>query len=107
MYDCIGVVNHLGGTTGGHYVAYAKNSYDRKWRQYDDSHVKVVSHDDVQSRNAYIMFYVRRDLQDTGVEKMYRCKHPSQKERGEFKSSLLRQPNIRVFWKNVLCPRLI
>lgn len=50
LYDCVGVVNHFGGTSGGHYVAYAKNQYDKKWRQFDDSHVKVISPNEVVSK---------------------------------------------------------
>ena len=84
VYDCVGVVNHFGGTSGGHYVAYAKNSYDNKWRQFDDSRVRVISRSEVVSRNAYIMFYVRRDLPETGVEEIYKCRKPTKKQAEEF-----------------------
>ena len=60
-YDLFGVVNHFGGTGGGHYTAYAQNPLNKEWYDFDDSHVsKVRSPDDIIRESAYILFYRRR-----------------------------------------------
>ena len=43
-----------------------------------------VKRSEVVSRNAYIMFYVRRDLPETGVEEIYKCRKPTKKQAEEF-----------------------
>ncbi|KAG8325935.1 ubiquitin carboxyl-terminal hydrolase [Homalodisca vitripennis] len=49
VYDLIGVCNHYGNLTGGHYTAYCRNFNDYKWYSYDDSVVSVISPETVQS----------------------------------------------------------
>jgi ubiquitin C-terminal hydrolase len=58
IYDLIGVCLHSGSLTGGHYIAYAKNSRD--WFRFNDSCVSQISANDVVSANAYILFYLKR-----------------------------------------------
>ena len=41
VYDLYGVCNHMGGTMGGHYTAYVKNSADI-WVHYNDSNVDQI-----------------------------------------------------------------
>ena len=60
---------------GGHYTAYARlplegesSASELPWRLFDDSHVTTVSRDaDVVTRNAYVLFYVRRDEPDVAA----------------------------------------
>lgn len=60
LYDCIGVINHYGSMSFGHYTAYAKN--DGQWYTFDDSTVTKISNpEDVVTEAAYVIFYKRRD----------------------------------------------
>jgi ubiquitin C-terminal hydrolase len=63
VYDLYGVVNHMGSSYGGHYIAYAKHPYNDTWYEYDDSHVTPIREEDVRSKSAYVLFYKRRDVQ--------------------------------------------
>jgi len=45
IYDCYAVSNHMGGTGGGHYTAYAKHPISGKWNSYNDSSVHEVGRD--------------------------------------------------------------
>ncbi|TPX34231.1 hypothetical protein SmJEL517_g03085 [Synchytrium microbalum] len=60
IYDLCGVSNHFGGMGGGHYTAYAKNSIDGQWYNFDDSSVSKANEDNVVSSAAYLLFYQRR-----------------------------------------------
>ncbi|KAJ3292022.1 CSN-associated deubiquitinating enzyme Ubp12 [Rhizoclosmatium sp. JEL0117] len=61
LYDLFGVSNHFGGMGGGHYTAYAKNSLDETWYNFDDSHVsKLADANSVVTPAAYMLFYQRR-----------------------------------------------
>jgi len=60
-YDLYAVSCHGGGLGGGHYWAYAKNLLDKNWYNLNDSSVGKMSVDRVKTRDAYLLFYVRRD----------------------------------------------
>ncbi|OQR77187.1 ubiquitin carboxyl-terminal hydrolase 4-like [Tropilaelaps mercedesae] len=60
-YDLIGVANHYGGMGGGHYTAYAKNKLTNTWHHFDDATVSSISESNIVSKNAYVLFYMRRD----------------------------------------------
>ncbi|KAF4092667.1 hypothetical protein AMELA_G00023770 [Ameiurus melas] len=61
LYDLYAVCNHHGGMHGGHYTAYCRNSVDGQWYGYDDSSVEPVPEGEVCTREAYILFYQRRN----------------------------------------------
>lgn len=61
LYDLIAVANHYGGLGGGHYTAYAKNRDTGNWHYFDDSHVSEATEDNVVSKNAYVLFYLRKE----------------------------------------------
>jgi len=61
IYDLEGVVNHFGGTGGGHYTAFAKNPEKNEWYEFDDSSVSRQSSNGIVSKAAYILFYRRRE----------------------------------------------
>ena len=61
LYDLIAVANHYGGLGGGHYTAYAKNRETSHWHYFDDSNVTASSEENVISKAAYVLFYLRRD----------------------------------------------
>ncbi|KAL9001471.1 MAG: hypothetical protein Q9169_000046 [Polycauliona sp. 2 TL-2023] len=61
IYDLFAVDNHYGGLGGGHYTAYARNSYDKVWYDYNDSAVsRCRNPQNVVSSAAYLLFYRRR-----------------------------------------------
>ncbi|XP_035694544.1 ubiquitin carboxyl-terminal hydrolase 31-like [Branchiostoma floridae] len=60
FYDLYAVCNHHGNMTGGHYTAFSKNPVDGRWYKFDDTKVLPVSDEDVQTSDAYILFYQSR-----------------------------------------------
>ena len=59
LYDLVAVSNHIGSIYGGHYTAFAR--HDGVWFEFNDSLVtKVYSTGDLISRNAYLLFYLKR-----------------------------------------------
>ena len=60
IYDIFAVCEHYGSRYGGHYTAICKN-YDGNWYSYDDSNCSEAEEKDVCSKNAYVLFYRRRD----------------------------------------------
>ena len=55
-YELYGVSNHIGGTGGGHYIAYIKN-HDNNWYKYNDNVVSTLQTNKVVSPLAYCLFY--------------------------------------------------
>ncbi|KAG7395866.1 Ubiquitin carboxyl-terminal hydrolase 32 [Phytophthora boehmeriae] len=70
-YNLYGVVNHQGALGGGHYTAYAKNFVDDQWYYYDDERVRVVEEQQVVSPSAYLLFYLRSDMQGVLVKDLF------------------------------------
>ncbi|PNS19567.1 hypothetical protein CAC42_7411 [Sphaceloma murrayae] len=60
IYDLFAVDNHYGGLGGGHYTAYAKNFFDGKWYDFNDSSVSGTSPTSAITPAAYLLFYRRR-----------------------------------------------
>lgn len=66
-YDLIGVVNHMGTTGGGHYIAYINSCVDPEdstvfdWNCYDDTYKYPLNRNAVKDNwDAYIFFYQLR-----------------------------------------------
>ncbi|KAE8901676.1 hypothetical protein PF007_g4601 [Phytophthora fragariae] len=70
-YSLYGVVNHQGALGGGHYTAYAKNFVDDQWYYYDDERVRVVEEQQVVSPSAYLLFYLRSDMDSVLVKDLF------------------------------------
>jgi hypothetical protein len=66
IYDLFGVSNHSGGMGFGHYTAYAKNHREGKWYKFNDSYVTEAEENEVITREAYLLFYERRE--DTNIK---------------------------------------
>ena len=64
IYDLYAVSNHMGGMGGGHYTAYALNSHNGKWYEFDDTRTQEVSAQDVVTPKAYVLFYCRRRVME-------------------------------------------
>ena len=76
LYDCVAVINHMGGMGGGHYTAYANHrvsqfgsvnapelagAAESSWRSFDDSYVDDIDAAKVVSKAAYVLVYQRRE----------------------------------------------
>ena len=60
IYDIFAVSEHYGNRGEGHYTAICKN-VDGNWYSYDDSTCSISSGENVITKNAYVLFYRRRD----------------------------------------------
>lgn len=60
MYDLVAVANHYGGLGGGHYTAYGRNKETNSWHYFDDSNVSLASEENVVSKAAYVLFYLKK-----------------------------------------------
>jgi ubiquitin carboxyl-terminal hydrolase 4/11/15 len=58
IYDLFAVSSHIGSISSGHYVAMCNNRGN--WYMYDDSNVYKLSHNQVVSESAYLLFYRKR-----------------------------------------------
>ena len=63
LYDLYGVVHHQGALSAGHYVASLKSDVDGQWRLFNDAQVYEIHSRDVVDSSAYLLFYIRRDVQ--------------------------------------------
>ncbi|CAG8478259.1 1171_t:CDS:2 [Dentiscutata heterogama] len=61
IYDLYAVSNHYGGLNGGHYTACVRNR--NEWHTFDDSRVSICDKQNVMTRAAYSLFYVRTSIQ--------------------------------------------
>ena len=66
IYDLVAVINHFGSMNFGHYTAFAKNSLNGQWYEYNDSTVSMVDADSVCSSAAYVLFYKKRGFPPNG-----------------------------------------
>ncbi len=81
MYDLYGVLNHMGGMTGGHYTAYCRCTpcasggiedtdywgLEHFWLNFDDDIIEEISPDKIVSESAYVFFYRRRKLTPSNI----------------------------------------
>lgn len=54
----------------GHYLAYCKNEIDGNWYEYDDSTVTKLDTAYVMTKEAYVLFYQKRN--DPSIEDIRR-----------------------------------
>ncbi|CAG2101490.1 unnamed protein product [Medioppia subpectinata] len=61
LYDLAAVIVHHGnGAASGHYTSYA--THEDSWHHFNDSSVTVCDEQTVSQSKAYILFYIRREL---------------------------------------------
>lgn len=68
VYDLFAVCNHFGRMGFGHYTSCVRHwnlngTLSDKWFRCDDETVTPCTEDDVRTKAAYILFYLRRDAQ--------------------------------------------
>lgn len=61
-YRLQSVINHTGTMQGGHYFTYCLDDDTGDWYKYDDIDVSKISTEHVVNKNAYLLFYTRKDL---------------------------------------------
>uniref|UniRef100_A0A7S2SMU4 ubiquitinyl hydrolase 1 n=1 Tax=Mucochytrium quahogii TaxID=96639 RepID=A0A7S2SMU4_9STRA len=78
LYDLYSVIEHSGSLAGGHYVSTVRNKGDGNWYMFDDKLVTRVDQSRVVSSNAYLLFYVRKDIKK--IDQLYPCDDISEEE---------------------------
>lgn len=63
LYDLYAVICHSGTFAGGHYITYVRCP-DDKWYVCDDALIMPVNEDAVKNCQAYMLFYVEKDIFD-------------------------------------------
>ena len=72
IYDLIGIMYHSGTLQYGHYYAVCYNIKHKKWFLYNDDRVTEVKESDIHIKDAYVLFYRRRGLENmVDLEKIY------------------------------------
>ena len=77
VYDCVAVVNHVGGLHGGHYTCAARLGWRaggmnlNPWQLFDDSRVSVLEAAQVCSPTAYILFFELRAAAPTPLAEIF------------------------------------
>ena len=64
-YELYAFINHFGKTYGGHYTACCRGNISNsntQWHHYDDSRVVRMNMEEVNKRNAYILFYRQKTM---------------------------------------------
>ena len=59
IYDLYGICNHHGGSLGGHYTAYIKNS-NNNWYEFNDTVVNRINEENVITSMSYCFFYRKK-----------------------------------------------
>ena len=58
VYNLYSVINHMGGTGGGHYTNYSKNSMNGQWYEFNDSNINLINNKDIiVDSAAYVLLY--------------------------------------------------
>ena len=71
QYDLMGVINHYGSLSFGHYVSMNKNPYDGQWYKYDDQLRIPIPESQIAKESAYILFYIRKDVISKSLSEIF------------------------------------
>lgn len=61
FYELFALICHTGNVNTGHYIVIIKNS-NNQWLRFDDSVITLVSQDEIETTNAYLLFYIAHDV---------------------------------------------
>ena len=70
IYDLYAVINCVGDTSSRHFTTYCKIEENR-WLKFDDKNVSEITESSVQSNNAYILFYEKRNTNVHSIREKY------------------------------------
>ncbi len=57
-YNLYSVINHMGGTGGGHYTNYSKNDMNGNWYEFNDSNMNLINNTNIIiDSSAYVLLY--------------------------------------------------
>ncbi|EGC40545.1 hypothetical protein DICPUDRAFT_96224 [Dictyostelium purpureum] len=66
-YQLNGIVEHMGGMGGGHYVAYIYDDYNEQWFYISDSTFRPSSLSHVVSNDPYLLFYKKIGVKTSDI----------------------------------------
>lgn len=69
------MICHVGSTSYGHYYSIIRHKDANKWIKYNDTVIKEIGQSDVNTQDAYILFYMRADLEDKDYKYIFNSKH--------------------------------
>jgi len=74
VYDVIAVANHIGHAGRGHYTAICRHHLHNRFYHFNDTDVHEVRADDaaVITKEAYLLFFMRRDISDWEAQSISR-----------------------------------
>ena len=73
-YDLFAVSNHYGELEYGHYDANCLNYVDHNWYNFNDKKVEIIENNNpdlIVTRNAYVLFYRQRKMENINWESIY------------------------------------
>ncbi len=65
-YQLVGVCNHVGGLSGGHYTAFGK--VGGEWYDFNDRNCSPISEEKIVTCSAYVLYYVHHSALDVYLE---------------------------------------
>ena len=72
IYDLRCIMYHSGNLEYGHYYAVCYNTLHNKWYLYNDHRVNEIKESEIGTKDAYVLFYRRRGLENMlDLEKIY------------------------------------
>ena len=83
-YDLFAVAYHIGKVGYGHYYAICYNIITKKWYKFEDSIVSEVKLNEIVNKDAYVLLYRRRNLENIiDLEDLYKCEFISYEKKLE------------------------
>ncbi|KAK7378005.1 hypothetical protein VNO80_03441 [Phaseolus coccineus] len=67
LYELYALTNHYGSMGSGHYTAHIKLLDENRWYNFDDSHITLISEDEVNTAAAYVLFYRRVKTEEAAI----------------------------------------
>ena len=62
-YRLQSIINHYGSLDCGHYYSYCLDEDTNQWYEFNDTHIKRISHHSIITNCAYLLVYIRSDIQ--------------------------------------------
>lgn len=62
IYDLYSIIVHHGTSGSGHFLAYIWSPENSSWFEMNDSHARPTTPEVVHSQSAYMLFYLKRDM---------------------------------------------